>query len=136
MALNDCKDLKKPVILFTDSETMLELIDAWIGEGTTKSLYNIDDSDILREILSLLHHRTQLGYPTFLIKLKAHRGDPYNELGDRAADTAASSEDTPLIWDAPSGRPLYRWKEENSPDEHLSPLYDAKRLSTNMNWKS
>ena len=39
MALNDCKDLKKPVILFTDSETMLELIDAWIGEGTTKSLY-------------------------------------------------------------------------------------------------
>ena len=111
MALVDCKDLKKPVILFTDSETMLELIDAWIGEGTTKSLYNIDDSDILREILSLLHHRTQLGYPTFLIKLKAHRGDPYNELGDRAADTAASSEDTPLIWDAPSGRPLYRWKE-------------------------
>jgi len=43
MALNDCRDLKKPVILFTDSETMLELIDAWIGEGTTKSLYNIDD---------------------------------------------------------------------------------------------
>jgi len=91
---------------------MLELIDTWIGEGTTKSLYNIDDSDILREILSLLHHRTQLGYPTFLIKLKAHRGDPYNELGDRAADTAASTEDTPLIWDAPSGRPLYRWKGE------------------------
>ena len=131
MALNDCKDLKKPVILFTDSETMLELIDAWIGEGTTKSLYNVDDSDILREILSLLHHRTQLGYPTFLIKLKAHRGDPYNELGDRAADTAASSEDTPLIWDAPSGRPLYRWKEENSPDEHTTVKF-SKRLRLHL----
>ena len=33
MGLNDCRDLKKPVILFTDSETMLELIDAWMAKA-------------------------------------------------------------------------------------------------------
>ena len=74
-----------------------------------------------------MHHRIQLGYRTFLVKLRAHRGDPYNELGDRAADTAASSMDTPLIWDASSGRPLCRWKEENSPDEHTTVKFN-KRL--------
>ena len=57
--------------------------------------------------------------------------DPYNELGDRAADTAASSKDTPLFWDAPSGRPLYRWKEENSPDEHTTVKFN-KRLRLHL----
>jgi hypothetical protein len=37
----------------------------------------------------------------------------------------------PLIWDAPSGRPLYRWKEENSPDEHTTVKFN-KRLRLHL----
>ena len=109
LGLRKHKDTAMPVILFSDSETFLEHIEAWIDEGSNKCLQTIEDGDILRAILSLLHYRVARGYPTFLVKLKAHRGDPYNELGDRSADTAAASEDTELLWDAPSGRPIFCW---------------------------
>jgi ribonuclease HI len=38
-----------------------------------------------RGVLELLHHRVTLGFPTFFVKVRAHRGEPYNEAADRIA---------------------------------------------------
>jgi hypothetical protein len=41
---------------------------------------NAPDADILREIIELLKARVATGAATFLVKVKAHRGEPLNEL--------------------------------------------------------
>ena len=74
------------------------------------TLSNSKDSDILRAILELLHYRVKRGFPTFFIKIRAHRGEPFNEAADRIAGRAGSEPMAPLLWNAPSGRPIFRFK--------------------------
>jgi ribonuclease HI len=38
-----------------------------------------------------------MGFPTFFVKVRAHRGEPYNEAADRIASTATEDEDAPLL---------------------------------------
>ena len=38
------------------------------------------DADIMREIIQLLRERIEQDLLTIFIKIKAHRGDPLNEL--------------------------------------------------------
>jgi len=40
------------------------------------------DADITRDIVQLLHERIEQGLLTVFIKIKAHQGDPLNELAD------------------------------------------------------
>jgi len=40
------------------------------------------DADIMRHIIQLLRERIEQGLLTIFIKIKAHRGDPLNELAD------------------------------------------------------
>jgi len=75
-----------------------------VGPGKYPTLHSSKDGDIVRGVLELLHHRVTLGFPTFFVKVRAHRGEPYNEAADRIASTAARDEDVPLLWNAPSGR--------------------------------
>ena len=44
------------------------------------------DADIMRHIVQLLRERIEQGLLTIFIKIKAHHGDPLNELADRWAD--------------------------------------------------
>jgi len=55
----------------------------WIGEGKSLSMWGNPDSDIIRDIVQLLRERIEQSLLTILIKIKAHRGDPLNELADR-----------------------------------------------------
>ena len=43
------------------------------------------DADIMRDIVQLLRERIDQGLFAIFIKIKAHRGDPLNELADRWA---------------------------------------------------
>jgi len=40
------------------------------------------DADIMRDIVQLLRERIKQGLLTVLMKIKAHRGDPLNELAE------------------------------------------------------
>jgi hypothetical protein len=40
-----------------------------------KSLAQYPDGDILRGVVNELHHSVQQGVPTFLMKIKSHRGE-------------------------------------------------------------
>jgi len=46
-------------------------------------MYCNPDADIMRDIFQLLRERIEQGLLTIFIKIKAHQGDPLNELADR-----------------------------------------------------
>jgi len=49
------------------------------------------DADIMRDIVQLLSERIEQGLLTIFIKIKAHRGDPLNELADMWANEGRQS---------------------------------------------
>ena len=85
-----------------------------VGPCKYPTLHSSKDGDIVRGVLELLHHRVTLGFPTFFVKVRAHRGEPYNNAADRIASTAARDEDVPLLWNAPSGRIIYQFAPDES----------------------
>jgi ribonuclease HI len=109
LALEHCNDISAPIFVLTDSANHLSEIDDWVGPGKYPTLHCSKDGDIVRGILELLRHRVNLGFPTFFVKVRAHRGEPYNEAADRIASTATRDEDGPLLWNAPSGRIIYQF---------------------------
>jgi len=53
-----------------------------------------------------------------IIKIKAHRGDPLNELADRWADEGRQSEN--IRWSLPTNRPIFSWTDIGT--THRSPM--------------
>ena len=51
----------------------------------------------MREVLELLHHRVSMGFPTFFVQVRAHRGEPFNEAADRIASMASEVDGAPLL---------------------------------------
>ena len=109
MALSDALGKPNPLVYLSDSEALLTNIDKWVGEGTTPSMEAHQDGDIMRAIIDLLHARVASGISTIFIKVKAHRGEPCNEMADRAADAGRGAEP---IWSWPSDRVRYSWTSE------------------------
>ena len=66
-------------------------------------------SAVVRGILELLHYSVNLDFPTFFVKVRAHRGEPYNEASDHIVSTATLHEDVPLLWNTPSCRIIYQF---------------------------
>ena len=107
LALEDSKrqQERKPVILLSDSAFFLSSSQKWTGEGKSPSMYGNPDADIMRDIVHLLRERIDQGLLTILIKIKAHHGDPLNELGDRWAGEGRQSEN--IRWSLPTNRPIF-----------------------------
>ena len=78
----DTQDL----VTVTDSEVLCRLVRRWIGQGGKASLSNTADTDILEFIIGKLRSRIAANARTFLVKIKAHRGEPLNERADDLAD--------------------------------------------------
>jgi len=62
------------------------------------------DADIMRDIVQLLREKIDQGLLTIFIKIKAHRGDPLNELADRWAHAGRQSEN--IRWSLPTNREI------------------------------
>jgi len=60
------------------------------------TLVGAPDADILREAIEELRKRRTAGASTFLVKVKAHRGELANAEADIQADKAISSKDVPM----------------------------------------
>ena len=63
----------------TDSEAFLQAIHKWVGCGAKLNLFKPPLANVLKEIVIKLQKRVLAGAATLLIKVKAHRGDPFNE---------------------------------------------------------
>jgi len=105
------------IFILTDSTNHLAELEDWVGPGKYPILHSSKDGDIVRGVLELLHHRVTLGFLTFFVKVRTHRGEPYNEAADRIASTATRDEDVPLLWNAPSGRIIYQFAPDESSSE-------------------
>ena len=71
---------------------MCRVVDRWVGQGGKASLANSADADILEYILSKLATRIVAKSRTFLVKVKAHRGEPLNEGADDLTETGREME--------------------------------------------
>ena len=86
------------------------------------------DADIMRDIIQLLGERIEQGLLTIFIKIKAHRGDPLNELADRWADEGRQSEN--IRWSLPSNRPIFYWTDNGV--THRSPMNPTVKKRINL----
>jgi len=76
------------------------------------------DADLMRYIVQLLRDWIEQGLLTIFIKIKAHRGDPLNELADRWADEGRQSEN--IRWSLTMNRPIFYWTDNGI--THRSPM--------------
>jgi len=77
---------------------MLKAVPRWIGKGGKATLVWAPDADILAAAIEILRKRIAAGTATFLVKVKAHRGEPANEGADILADKAISDPKVGKEW--------------------------------------
>ena len=89
LALRDTL-IEEPLLYLCDNQSLLKAVNRWIGEGGKATLVGAPDTDILAAAIEVLRKRIAPGTATFLVKVKAHRGEPANEGADILADKAIS----------------------------------------------
>ena len=82
--------MTKPMLYLCDNQALLKAVKRWVGEGGKATLVGAPDADILLEAIEELRKRTTAGAAMFLVKVKAHRGEPANEEADIQADKVIS----------------------------------------------
>jgi len=76
------------MLYLCDNQALLKVAKRCIGEGGKATLVGAPDADILLEAIEELQKRTTAGAASFLVKVKAHRGEPAQEEADIQADKA------------------------------------------------
>jgi len=106
---------KEDLVTATDSEVLCRVVGRWVGQGGKASLANTADADILEYILAKLAARIAAGSRTFLIKVKAHRGEPLNEGADDLAeeDREIEKEGENSRWRERTTRVVYTYYDRN-----------------------
>ena len=61
--------------------------------GPRTTLAGDANADIMTSIIECVRERVQKGARTFMVKVKAHRGEPLNELADTQAEDARQLQD-------------------------------------------
>ena len=100
-----------PMLYLFNNQALLKAVKRWIGESRKATLVGAPNADILLEAIEVLRKRTTAGAATFLVKVKAHRGEPANEEADIQADKAISGKDVPTEWHDRTNRAVFKWQE-------------------------
>jgi len=82
--------IEEPLMYLCDNKSLLNAVNRWIREGGKATLVGAPDADILAAAIEILRKRIAAGTATFLVKVKAHQGEPANEGADILADKAIS----------------------------------------------
>jgi len=129
--------VRNPMLYLCDNQAILKAVKRWVGEGGKATLVGAPDADILLEAIEELRKRTTLtaGAATFLVKVKAHRGEPANEEADIQADKAISSKDVSTEWHDRTNRAVFTWQEPRRKGGTVS--YEDRKSTCNSGvWKS
>jgi ribonuclease HI len=114
-ATSDRTDL----LYLCDSETTRDKVSRWIGRGPRTTLVGDANADIMKTIIECLRARVLGGARTFMVKVKAHCGEPLNEKADTVAERARQLPVDSKQWTTRTPRLLYEWLDK-----------DVKRVST------
>ena len=71
--------MESDLLYLCDSEAALNKMSRWIGSGPRTTLAGDTNADIMTSIIESVRARVLRGARTFMIKIKAHRGEPLNE---------------------------------------------------------
>ena len=108
LALRDTL-IEEPMLYVCDNQSLLEAVNRWIGEGGKATLVGAPDADILLAAIEILRKRIAAGTATFVVKVKAHRGEPANERADILADKAISGPKVGIEWCQRTKRAVFTW---------------------------
>jgi ribonuclease HI len=101
------------LIYLCDSEAALNKISRWIGSGPRTTLAGDANADIMISIIERIRERVQKGARTFMVKVKAHRGEPLNEKADTQAENARQLQDDCRQWTVRTPSMTYEWSDSN-----------------------
>ena len=99
------------MLYLCDNQSILKAVNRWIGQGGKAPLVGTPDMDILAAGIEILRKRIAAGSATFLVKVKAHRGEPANEGADILADKAISDLKVGKEWCQRMNRAVFTWKK-------------------------
>ena len=80
-------------------------------KAPTITLVGSPDVDILAAAIEILRKRIAAGTATFLVKVRAHRGEPANEGADIVADKAISDLKVGKEWFQRTNRVVFQWRK-------------------------
>ena len=100
--------MTKFMLYLCDNQVLMNAV----GEGGKVMLVGELDADILREAIEVFREKKTTGAATFLVKTKAHRGEPANEEADIQADKDISIKDVPTEPLSSSQIPVFLSKPE------------------------
>jgi len=110
LALRDTL-IEEPLLHLCDNQSLLKAVNRWINEGGKATLVGAPDADILAATIEILRKKIAEGTTTFLVKVKAHRGEPANEGADILADKTISDPKVGKEWCQRTNRAVFTWKK-------------------------
>jgi len=102
--------IEEPLLYLCDNQSLLKAVHRWIGEGGKATLLGAPDADILAAAIEILRKWIAAGAATFLVKVKAHRGELANEGADILADKAISDPKVGKEWCQRTNRAVFKKK--------------------------
>jgi len=109
LALRDTL-IEEPLLYLCDNQSSLKAVNRWIGEGGKATLVGAPDADILAAAIEILRKRSAAGTAAFLVKVKAHRGEPANERASILADKDISDPKVGNEWRQLTNQAVFMWK--------------------------
>jgi ribonuclease HI len=100
------------LLYLRDSETTLDRVSRWIGSGPRTTLAGDANADIMKTIIKCVRERVIRGARTFMVKVKAHRGEPLNERADTQPERARQLPPECQQWTTCTSRMLYAWQDK------------------------
>jgi len=103
--------IEEPLLYLCDNQSLLKTVNRWIGEGGKATFVGAPDADILAAAIEMLRKRIAIGIATFLVKVKAHRGESANEGAHILADKAISDAKAGKEWCQRTYRAVFTWRK-------------------------
>jgi len=100
------------LLYLCDSDTTLTKVSRWIGRSPRTTLAGDANADIMKTIIECLRARVIRGARTFMVKIKAHRGEPLNEKADTVAERARQMPEDNKQWTTRTPRLLCEWTDK------------------------
>ncbi len=97
------------LLYLCDSEADLNKMWRWIGSGPRTTLAGDANAGIMISIIECVRARVLRGARTFMIKIKAHRGEPLNQKADTQAENARQLSSECQQWTTRTQRMTYEW---------------------------
>jgi ribonuclease HI len=105
--------VESDLLYLCDSEAALNKMSRWIGSGPRTTLAGDANADIMMTIIECVRARFLRGARTFMIKFKAHRGEPLNEKADTQAENARQLSSECQQWTTRTPGMTYEWEDSD-----------------------